>query len=140
MMNPITPLLKGLGLTFRRLFSKHITIQYPEKKHKVPPRWRGVHYFRKNDAGETACVACGLCVAACPNACITLEIGERPDGSRYPLKYEIDPWRCIFCGFCQDACPVNAINLGENYEQAYYRKEDFVLDINTLLSMYEGKK
>jgi len=47
---------------------------------------------------------------------------------------------CIFCGFCQDACPVNAINLGENYEQAYYRKEDFVLDINTLLSMYEGKK
>jgi NADH-quinone oxidoreductase subunit I len=85
-------------------------------------------------------VACGLCVAVCPNACITLEIGERADGSRYPLKYEIDPWRCIFCGFCQDACPVSAINLGENYEQAYYHKEDFVLDTKKLLSMYEGKK
>jgi NADH-quinone oxidoreductase subunit I len=136
----IWPLLQGLGLTLRRLFSKKITIQYPDKKYKVPARWRGVHYFRKNEAGETTCVACGLCVAACPNACITLEIGERADGSRYPLKYEIDPWRCIFCGFCQDACPVSAINLGENYEQAYYHKEDFVLDTKKLLSMYEGKK
>lgn len=136
----IWPLLQGLGLTLRRLFSKSITIQYPEKKYKVPARWRGVHYFRKNDAGETTCVACGLCVAVCPNACITLEIGEQADGSRYPLKYEIDPWRCIFCGFCQDACPVSAINLGENYEQAYYHKEDFVLDTKKLLSMYEGKK
>ena len=133
-------LLRSLWLVFKHIFHRPITIQYPEKKYKVPARWRGVHYFRKNDAGETTCVACGLCVAVCPNACITLEIGERADGSRYPLKYEIDPWRCIFCGFCQDACPVSAINLGENYEQAYYHKEDFVLDTKKLLSMYEGKK
>ena len=135
----IIPLLKGLRLTLKMLFSKPITIQYPEEKHKVPLRWRGVHYFRKNEAGETTCVACGLCVAVCPNTCISLEIGEREDGTRYPIRYEIDPWRCIFCGYCQDACPVNAINLGQDYEQAYYRKEDFVLDTKKLLSMYEGK-
>jgi len=135
----IIPLLKGLALTVSRLFTKPITIQYPEKKYKVPPRWRGIHFFRKNDAGETTCVACGLCVNVCPNACITLEIGERADGTRYPLKYEIDPWRCIYCGFCQDACPVNAIRLGENYEQAYYRKEDLCLDTKKLLSMNEEK-
>ncbi len=135
----IIPLLKGLRLTISRLFTKPITIQYPEEKHKVPERWRGVHYFRKNEKGETTCVACGLCVAVCANKCITLQIGERPDGTRYPLKYEIDPWRCIYCGFCQDACPVNAINLGKDYEQAYYRKEDFVLDTKKLLSMYEEK-
>lgn len=136
----VLPLLKGLRLTFTRVFTKPITYQYPEKKHEVPERWRGVHYFKKNEAGETACVACGLCVAACPNKCITLEIGEKFDGKRYPVKYEIDPWRCIFCGFCQDACPVNAINLGKDYEQAHYRKEDFVLDTNKLLSQYEDKK
>jgi NADH-quinone oxidoreductase chain I len=135
----ILPLLKGLALTLRMLFTKPITLKYPEEKYKVPPRWRGTHYFRKNDAGETACVACGLCVAACPNMCITLEIGERFDGARYPLKYEIDPWRCIFCGYCQDACPVNAIRLGSDYEQAYYRKETFVLDTKKLLSMNEEK-
>lgn len=135
----IIPLLKGLSLTFRRIFSKTITVQYPEKKHKVPARWRGTHYFKKNAAGETTCVACGLCVAACPNSCITLEIGERVDGKRYPLRYEIDPWRCIYCGYCQDACPVNAINLGQDYEQAHYRKENFVLDIQRLLSGYEDR-
>ena len=136
----IIPLLKGLRLTFRTIFAKTITYQYPEQKHEVPARWRGTHYFRKNEAGETSCVACGLCVKVCPNYCITLEIGERADGSRYPLKYEIDPWRCIFCGYCQDACPVNAINLGKDYEQVYYHKEDFVLDTKRLLSMYEDKK
>jgi NADH-quinone oxidoreductase subunit I len=135
----ILPLLKGLWLTLRRIFSKPITYQYPEQKYKVPPRWRGIHYFRKNDAGETACVACGLCVAVCPNRCITLEIGERFDGTRFPLKYEIDPWRCIYCGFCQDACPVNAIRLGSDYEQAHYRKEDYLLDMKTLLANNEEK-
>ena len=136
----IFPLIKGLSLTLRRLFTGNITYQYPEKKHEVPPRWRGIHYFKKNDAGETTCVACGLCVAVCPNSCITLEIGEKSDGKRFPIKYEIDPWRCIYCGFCQDACPVNAINLGKNYEQAYYKKEDFVLDTKKLLSMNEEQK
>ena len=75
-----------------------------------------MHYFEKNAAGETTCVACGLCVAVCPSRCITLEIGEREDGSRYPGRYEIDALRCIFCGFCQEACPVNAIRLGQDYE------------------------
>jgi len=135
----IIPLLKGLALTVSRVFSRPITYQYPEKKYQVPARWRGIHYFRKNEAGETACVACGLCVNVCPNRCITLEIGERADGTRYPLKYEIDPWRCIYCGFCQDACPVNAIRLGQDYEQAHYRKEDFVIDTKKLLSMNEEK-
>jgi NADH-quinone oxidoreductase subunit I len=76
----------------------------------------------------------------CPNECITLEIGERFDGTRYPLRYKIDAWRCIYCGFCQDACPVNAIRLGADYEQAYYRKEELVLDTAKLLTTKEEEK
>ena len=139
-MKVIIPLLKGLRLTISRLFVKPITVQYPEQKYKVPPRWRGIHFFRKDEKGETTCVACGLCVRVCPNECITLEIGERFDGTRYPLRYEIDPWRCIYCGFCQDACPVNAIRLGSDYEQAYYHKEDLVLDTKKLLTTKEEEK
>ncbi len=108
----ILPLLKGLRLTLRRFFSRPITIQYPEQKKPMPPRWRGMHYFDKDEKGETTCVACGLCVAICPSVCISLEIGERQDGTRYPLRYEIDSLRCIYCGYCQEACPVNAIRLG----------------------------
>lgn len=130
----IIPLLKGLKLTLKVFFSKSVTIQYPEEKRAISPRWRGMHYFEKNDRGETACVACGLCVAVCPSRCITLEIKEREDGSRYPGKYEIDSLRCVFCGFCQEACPVNAIKLGGDYEFVHYKREDFKLTKESLLS------
>lgn len=131
----IIPLLKGLWLTLKRFFSKKVTIQYPEERRPISPRWRGLHYFEKNPAGETLCVACGLCVAVCPARCITLEIYEPEGGTRYPARYEIDALRCIFCGFCQEACPVNAIKLGQNYEYVHYKREDFLLTKDKLLSL-----
>ena len=135
----ILPLLRGLSLTIRRFFSKPITIQYPEEKKTLSSRWRGMHYFDKDTKGDTTCVACGLCVAICPSNCIYLEIGEREDGSRYPIRYEIDELRCIFCGYCQEACPVNAIRLGTGYEYVKYDKAEFVFTKERLLSMYERK-
>jgi NADH-quinone oxidoreductase chain I len=136
----IIPLLKGLWLTLRRTFSRPITVQYPEERKPLSPRWRGIHYFDKDASGETTCVACGLCVAICPSGCIYLEIGERADGTRYPMRYEIDELRCVFCGFCQEACPVNAIRLGKGYEYIKYSRQDFLLTKERLLSMYEGKE
>ncbi len=136
----IIPLLKGLRLTLSRFFSRPITVQYPEEKRPPAPRWRGMHYFRKDESGNTTCVACGLCVAVCPSRCISLEIGEREDGKRYPRHYEIDELRCIFCGYCQEACPVNAIKLGSGYEYVKYDRSDFILTTEKLLAMYEGKE
>jgi NADH-quinone oxidoreductase subunit I len=136
MAGVVIPLLKGLRLTLKRFFSRPVTIRYPEQKKPMPPRWRGMHYFDKDQKGETTCVACGLCVAICPSRCITLEIGEREDGPRYPVRYEIDSLRCIFCGYCQEACPVNAIRLGAGYEFVQYQREDFKLDKEKLLGMY----
>ena len=130
----ILPLLKGLKLTLKIFFSKDVTIRYPEQKRAISPRWRGMHYFEKNEKGEPACVACGLCVAVCPSHCITLEIKEREDGTRYPGRYEINAARCVFCGFCQEACPVNAIKLGQDYEFIHYSRDDFKLTKETLLS------
>lgn len=99
-----------------------------------------MHFFDRDASGDTTCVACGLCVAACPSNCIYLEIGEKEDGSRYPLRYEIDELRCIFCGFCQEACPVNAIRLGQGYEYVKRDKSEFLLTKERLLSMYERKE
>ncbi len=131
----ILPLLKGLFLTLKRLFSKPITIRYPEERRPLAARWRGIQYFEKNSRGETLCVACGLCVAVCPSRCISLEIRENEDGSRYPAKYEIDALRCIYCGYCQEACPVNAIKLGQDYEYVHYNRKDFLLTKEKLQSM-----
>ena len=130
----IIPLLKGLRLTLKMFFSPPVTIRYPESKRAISPRWRGLHYFERNDRGETACVACGLCVAVCPSHCIALEIREREDGTRYPGRYELDALRCIYCGFCQEACPVNAIKLGQNYEVVGYERKGFLLTKDKLLA------
>jgi NADH-quinone oxidoreductase subunit I len=130
----IVALLKGLRLTFSKFFSRPVTIRYPEYKREVSPRWRGIHYFERDEKGDTCCVACGLCVAICPSQCIRLVAVELDGGERYPEHYEINTVRCIYCGMCAEACPVNAIKLGRNYEFVDYRREDLILDKGRLLA------
>jgi NADH-quinone oxidoreductase chain I len=130
----VVPLLKGLRLTLKRFFSRPVTIQYPDQKREVAPRWRAIHYFERNEQGDTRCVACGLCVAICPSRCIRLVGVETQDGARYPDQYEINTVRCIYCGFCAEACPVDAIKLGRDYERVGYMRQALVLDKAALLA------
>ncbi|MBK9956157.1 MAG: NADH-quinone oxidoreductase subunit NuoI [Rhodocyclaceae bacterium] len=102
-------LRQGLSVTLRYLFSPKITIQYPEEKTPISPRFRGLHALRRYPNGEERCIACKLCEAVCPAMAITIESAEREDGSRRTTRYDIDLTKCIFCGFCEEACPVDAI-------------------------------
>jgi NADH-quinone oxidoreductase subunit I len=102
-------LLKGLRLTWVNLFAKKITIQYPEEKTPLSPRFRGLHALRRYPNGEERCIACKLCEAVCPALAITIESDVRPDGTRRTTRYDIDLFKCIYCGFCEEACPVDAI-------------------------------
>jgi len=129
----IIPMLKGLAFTLRRFFSRPITIQYPEEK--IPPgqRWRGVQYFEKDERGKTRCVACGLCMVACPSQCISIETAEDEAGRRYPLTYTLDATRCIYCGYCEEACPVGAIFMGKTYEWVENQRRPLLMDTENLL-------
>lgn len=102
-------LLLGLMLTGRHLFSRKVTIQYPEEKTPQSPRFRGIHALRRYANGEERCIACKLCEAVCPALAITIEAEPRADGSRRTTLYEIDLFKCIYCGFCEESCPVDAI-------------------------------
>lgn len=102
-------LLKGLKLTGRHFFGKKITVQYPDEKTPISPRFRGLHALRRYPNGEERCIACKLCEAVCPALAITIEAEPREDGSRRTTKYEIDLFKCIFCGFCEESCPVDSI-------------------------------
>ncbi|HSW51713.1 MAG TPA: NADH-quinone oxidoreductase subunit NuoI, partial [Sulfuricaulis sp.] len=66
-------LLKGLMVTGRHLFMRKFTIQYPEEKTPMSPRFRGLHALRRYPNGEERCIACKLCEAVCPAAAITIE-------------------------------------------------------------------
>ena len=111
-------LIHGLWITLRNaIFSKKITIQYPEERRNYSDRFRGQHYIKATNGVEN-CTACMLCPTVCPAECIHIEAGERPDKEKYPVKFEIDVLRCCFCGMCEEACPKDAIKLSTIYEMS----------------------
>jgi NADH-quinone oxidoreductase subunit I len=123
-------LIKGLQLTGKNLFRRKITIQYPEEKTPMSPRFRGLHALRRYPNGEERCIACKLCEAVCPAVAITIESEQRQDGTRRTTRYDIDLTKCIFCGFCEESCPVDSIvetrileYHGEKRSDLHYTKE-----------------
>jgi NADH-quinone oxidoreductase subunit I len=102
-------LFQGLSVTGKYLFKRKITVQYPEEKTPMSPRFRGLHAQRRYANGEERCIACKMCEAVCPALAITIDSEEREDGTRRTTRYDIDLFKCIYCGFCEEACPVDAI-------------------------------
>jgi NADH-quinone oxidoreductase subunit I len=109
-------LFQGLKLTGKALFRRKVTVQYPEEKTPLSPRFRGLHALRRYPNGEERCIACKLCEAVCPAMCITIDSDERPDGTRRTTRYDIDLFKCIYCGFCEESCPVDAIVMTRHFE------------------------
>ena len=102
-------LLRGMALTGRHMFARKITVQFPEEKTPLSPRFRGLHALRRYPNGEERCIACKLCEAVCPALAITIDSEQRADGTRRTTRYDIDLFKCIFCGFCEESCPVDSI-------------------------------
>src|SRR3990167_3307828 len=60
--------LIGMRITFKHLFTRAVTIQYPTVKMKLPERARNRLYVNMDD-----CIGCDQCSAACPVSCIRIE-------------------------------------------------------------------
>src|SRR5690242_13256107 len=77
---------RGLRTTAGEVVSKPITVQYPEEKTPVYPRFRGRHKLHRfsegADAGLEKCVGCSLCAAACPADCIRVVAAENTPENR----------------------------------------------------------
>lgn len=132
-------ILKALWRVFLHAFHKRETIQYPEQKAYLPPRWRGRIVLTRDPDGEERCVACYLCAVVCPVECISLQATEDDSGRRYPEFFRINFSRCIFCGLCEDACPTYAIQLTPDFEMAEYNRQNLVYEKEDLLISGQGK-
>jgi NADH-quinone oxidoreductase subunit I len=131
----LVELLRGLHLTGRYLFKTKFTVQYPEEKAPISPRFRGLHALRRYPNGEERCIACKLCEATCPALAITIEAEPREDGSRRTTRYDIDLFKCIFCGFCEESCPVDSIVETGIYEYAFEARGEHIMTKDKLLAI-----
>ena len=128
-------LFKGLKVTGTYLFKRKFTVQYPEEKAPISPRFRGLHALRRYPNGEERCIACKLCEATCPALAITIDAEPRGDGSRRTTRYEIDLFKCIYCGFCEESCPVDSIVETGVYEYHFERQGDNIMTKEKLLAI-----
>ncbi len=136
-------ILRGMATTFRHMFKRKLTVQYPEQKRPMRiSNYRGVHRLNRDEQGRVACVACFMCPTACPAHCIHIEAGEAPwpDREKYPIKFDIDELRCIYCGMCEYACPVDAIELTPEFRFVGQAREEMIFDKEKLLAMYDHTK
>ena len=74
MLNALRSQLRTLWTVLQHSFTRAETVQYPEQKPYLAPRYRGRIVLTKDPDGEERCVACNLCVDVCPvENCITME-------------------------------------------------------------------
>ena len=128
-------LLKGLGVTGRHMFTRKITVQYPEEKTPQSNRFRGLHALRRYPNGEERCIACKLCEAVCPALAITIESEVSADGTRRTTRYDIDLFKCIYCGFCEESCPVDSIVETRIFEYAFENRGENIMTKEMLLEI-----
>ena len=128
-------LIQGLRVTGRHLFSRKITLMYPEQKTPKSPRFRGLHALRRYPNGEERCIACKLCEAVCPALAITIDAAPRADGTRRTTRYDIDLFKCIYCGFCEESCPVDSIVETSFTDYAFESRSESIITKPQLLAM-----
>lgn len=132
----------GMKITFAHLFTKAVTIQYPDERLQLPERERNRLFVNMDD-----CIGCDQCARACPVNCIYLETikavpgdivgrtGVTSNGKKKALfvpTFTIDIAKCCYCQLCVFPCPTECIYMTDVYEFSEYKRENFIYEFTDM--------
>ena len=131
----VSSILIGMKITLKYFCQDTVTVQYPERRLNLAPRFRGIHEFEADK-----CIACDLCAKACPVDCIYIEksaprkmdkaTGKAVGGEL--LRYAIDYSKCMFCALCTEPCPSDCIHMGNIHDMSGYDRQSMIVEFTEL--------
>jgi len=137
MKREIKGMLTGLGVTFKTMTQRAVTVQYPHEREDPAPRARGVIALK-----EENCTVCMLCARQCPDWCIYIEghkeqrpprrEGAKPRNVSVLDRFDIDYALCMYCGICVEVCPFDALFWSPEFEYSESRIANLLHDKDKL--------
>lgn len=138
--------LIGMTVTGKYVFTRPVTLRYPEVRPKVPERFRGILHNKIED-----CTGCTACARACPVDCIHMKttkrhpdnFGKASEGTGIKLwttQFDIDMSLCMECGLCTYPCPTHCLTMSHEYELAVNDKKAMYLVFATEGDQVMAKK
>lgn len=145
--------LKGLIQTWKSNSRKPVTVEYPNERLPLQPRYMGFPgLIWDTNVDEPFCTGCQVCMRYCPTQCMFVTMKDNPKQAAGESKrrkiveqFTLDISRCISCSICVEVCNFDAIEMTHVHEQAGYYP-DHVADLPILFKMsadfraQQGKK
>ncbi len=114
---------KGMSVTLAHLFSKPVTVHYPDEKLPIPDSYLGKH-----ELDQPGCIGCNQCVKVCPVECLKIDLvrhGKVLEWKDFTVNYS----HCMFCGFCVETCPQDVLKMTKEYNLCQEDRNDCILDL-----------
>lgn len=148
-------LVVGLGITGREFCKPGVTVHYPraEVAPEAAASFRGPIELigLDKEPAKPRCIACMLCVTACPSRCIVVtrapsprptpeeqkamteaeargEKPKKPAPPKAPGTWTYDFSLCSLCGSCVEVCPVDSLGFSNDIYMVGTKREDFFFD------------
>jgi len=123
---------RAMGVTFRNLLRRPITVRYPTVKRVYPDRFRGILALTYDgETGEENCIGCRLCEYICPPQVIKVEM-LKAEKRNYAKTFTLELYSCEFCELCVQVCPTDAIIMLKSFDLATADRRELLLDKDRL--------